>query len=274
MDAAAATDLFHECFEKEAPSLPEFLRVTGRSGLDRTDMVASLECSCRELMDPRTVKPAAMMQQPRSRNESLNFPFEFVGTVLYTHLPTVLMDTMRDGGPVLREYKGQLARIGKIESGIARIRAVYDLVSERQGKYNAAAASPLDHLVATPHRTLEHAKATGSGGACRDFAILLYWSLLNVQRSPTYVSRLGELDENSFSVRYMISPSDLAHAWVEVEMPHGRGNSLSFESFQLDTTVGCPFTPLYPRKSGIVEAERAQIYGQCARIAQCLNAKH
>lgn len=265
-----------DCFGREQ-GLPAFLQVIRDSRMPASESMVALSLACAEA-DPLGKRRA--MQDKRGgiteiREKAIGF-FVFglfgEGTAAFSRLR---------GSETQKEFKKRLERIKAKRDRYERIRDVYALVSEFQGKYDYRALNEFaltrSYLWLTPAETLDSAKDTGYGGICRNFATLLYWSLLQVAR-PMGSDSMA-LDESSFSAELMTGPVPLRdgsrgeHAWVRVNLPFRKadGPGLRFESVDLDTTFyPNEFAPLIPRLSGVSAEERAGIMTACERVRRCL----
>ncbi|MEN0058237.1 MAG: hypothetical protein AAGB31_05340 [Bdellovibrio sp.] len=175
-----------------------------------------------------------------------------------------------------RAYRQELYNIKKIINPMTRIQKVYELVVRNQGLYDYESRG-LSTLLSgnivfakTPENLLNNAKSRGTAGICEDFAALLQWSLLQVARhSDSSTMALGPHD---FSSEIAFGSLPEKHAWVRVHLPHHdeQGRLLGFSDFDLDTTFYPHFSPLYPRLTGLSEAERMQLFLDCTQIQTCL----
>lgn len=198
---------------------------------------------------------------------------------MYEDVPTVIKDYILGGNVILNEYRSKLDEIGKIENPHVRIRKVFELARSYQGSYHHNQRS-LKEVLGKMFlmrggigAQLQRAKSTGIGGQCRDFARLLTWSLMEVQRSPKISSQYrswGTLDKNSFSARTVFSNSP-EHVWVEVKIPKAEGKGIGdFDAIHLDSTYYEDFAPLYPRHSGVSKTKRMEIQKGCKSVLACL----
>lgn len=182
--------------------------------------------------------------------------------------------TILGGSAVQEAFKARLDEIKKDPRPMARIQQVYESVLFYQGDTQS------HYTLDNPGQMLDRVKETGAGGTCRDFANLLYWSLLQVARPSGVESRLGEMGETSFSVELPTGVGDIngqwsgeVHVWVRVNIPKRRHGQLVFESFDLDTTnYKSRFTPLMIRYQGLSDQELSRLHGRCLEIVQCLNS--
>ncbi len=263
---------YRVCFKSDKP-LPGYLRAMRDSNMSAYDLEDAIQWACHELDDPIFFPDARNDQTPIGPLGKAKAVGGALGSIFISGIPTGLMDIFGQN-KTLSEYKQKLEQISKIQNPRERIRKVYELVVENQGKSDK---SPLratyDSLrPRSPSGILNKAKATGEGGVCRNFATLLDWSLMQVNMSPTlpkYYSTWKIPDENSFVSEIIFDPW---HEYVEVKIPNGKG---TFESFQLDPTIPAEghttaFLPLYPRHQGLNPSQREQLWRQCRDIRDCI----
>lgn len=197
-----------------------------------------------------------------------------ISSVWLTYRTAASAFTILGGTEVQDAFKARLQEIRKDPRPLNRIQQVYEAVLYYQGDIQGTFT--LDN----PGQMLDRVRQTGVGGTCRDFATLLYWSLLQVARPNGYESQLGELDENSFSVDMPTGVGNQngkwsreVHVWVRVNVPKRRNGQLSFESYDLDTTnYRSRFTPLMVRFQGVSDVELSRLHGRCMEILECLNS--
>lgn len=185
------------------------------------------------------------------------------------------------GSETQREYKQKLEAIKSIQNPMVRIQKVYELASSYQGipdleTLGARADRRGKYLLAlTPNNLLDSAKEEGSAGVCRQFASLLYWSLLQVSRWRD--SSSAALSEADFSPELIFANSTAGpHAWVRVNLPKRDESThrILFEQLDLDTTwYPKHFTPLMPRKQGLSAETRRKNLEQCNHVLACLTKK-
>lgn len=175
-----------------------------------------------------------------------------------------------------RDFNKQLEAIRLIRDPILRIQKVYQLVTRFQGEYDSETTGSLPYR--RPGAVINKAAKDGVGGQCRDFALLLYWSLLQVARHPDDRRIYGDLGENSFSVSPQFGDGKFDdeyvgfHDWVRVHLA-GRDDSyrLYFVRFDLDNTFyPKAFTPLMPRQQNFSERDLAKRKNTCDQLVRCL----
>ena len=189
-----------------------------------------------------------------------------------------------EGSPWQIEYKKQILEIKKIQDRIERIRQVYLLVSRTQGFYDYETAGLRTDFkegwmvgALRPENLIESAHKYGTAGICRQFAALMYWSLLQVARAEGSVN--GALGENDFSMSFVSGevPWDgqiIGHAWIRVHLPVRVQGRLEFQDFDLDTTIfPGTFVMLVPRRTGLPTQERLDLISECRQIQKCSTDK-
>lgn len=242
--------------------LPAYLVVLKNSGLEGKDAAQALRNACIDLKDPDFTGQAPLP------GRLLN-PIGDLGSITQSEIPTLVADMLGDSTTV-QEYKERLRAIGAVRNRYERLRRVYDLAVSRQGRYDDADSV----VIFTPNTILKRAKAGLAGGVCRDFSALLTWSLMQVNRSPELSPEIrswGGLDEDSFFAR-QVSDVPARHAYVEVALPVGKGESQIFHHITLDTTYFKIFSPLFRRRSEITPAYRAQLLTECQTALTCLES--
>jgi hypothetical protein len=185
-----------------------------------------------------------------------------------------------EGSPWQIEYKKQILEIKKIPDRIERIRQVYLLVSRTQGFYDYETAGLRTDFkegwmvgALRPENLIDSAHKYGTAGICRQFAALMYWSLLQVARAEGSVG--GALGEGDFSMSFVSGevPWDgkiIGHAWIRVHLPIRQNGILEFQDFDLDTTIfPGTFVMLIPRRSGLPTQERLDLISQCRQLQKC-----
>ena len=245
------------CFSGPRPAYMVALKY---SGLSASSTSTAIENACKDFDETD-------FQQERSL---LGTAANVLGDMLkpvFQDIPTVV-ETMLGGNQAVTDYKNRLAVIGRIKDRFVRIRKVYELVVESQGTYDKED----NHTLMTPGIILGRAKAGKPSGVCRDFAKLLEWSLLAVNRSPALSEELknwGGLDEDSFMVTQVFDVGS-RHAWVEVLLPVGVGDAQVFHKMDLDTTFYKAYSPLYQRRTGPSERGLDALRTECRAVADCV----
>ncbi len=184
--------------------------------------------ACEEFEDPRESEVAAHAQGETPWWVSP----QVIATSIYTGLFSLGLVRLDDSA-VEKEYQAALDRIRLTPHRAERVKQVFQLARKYQGQGDPE--NPLQYL--HPGRILRRAAAGEPGGVCREFAVLLYWSLLQVARPE------GAKLEQEFTpeIRY-----GATHWWVRVHFPKSKGQKL--ESFNIDTTDYLSFVPLQPRQ--------------------------
>ena len=133
-------------------------------------------------------------------------------------------------------------------------------------------------IFTSPRDIIIQADKEGAAGVCRDFAKLLYWTLMQVQRPKGEKSNFSQLGKNSFSVDFIVgfgkvNANKYGHAWLRVNLPHKRNGFLEFERFDIDTTWYTKrFTPVMPRHQGWSNKNLKKLHNQCKKIKECLDS--
>ncbi|MBI3555604.1 MAG: hypothetical protein HY074_05020 [Deltaproteobacteria bacterium] len=244
---------------------PAYLVAFRYSKLSAAEMSTAVDDACREFNDDE------MQAAPSILSKIGTVILDTVAAPIASEIPTVLGD-MFGSSTVVKAYEARLAEIGKIRDRYVRIREVYELAIASQGAYDKEnSAIQFD----TPSAVLENAKAGRPGGQCRDFAKLLEWSLLHVNRSPTLSEeyrKWGALDEDSFSVT-RVNDAGHGHAWVDVLLPVGVGDKQVFHRLSLEPTNHKEhYVPLFQRRLGLSKEELDRYHDECVVVRKCADA--
>lgn len=252
------------------------LKIYSQTSLDVDAKMASVMGTCKELKKTAMYEKKGMV---RSLAEGF---VQAVGVGGMFGLGASAFSKMNNNQHQ-KQYMSELEKIKAIPDRMERIKRVYELVSAYQGQYNYDSMGAKTDFVEgkmvgalRPENLVDAAKKNGTAGVCRHFAALLYWSLLQVGRSPD--SKDSALSENDFSVSYMTGDVPLAggnsggHAWVRVNLPIKNEKGVrDFRHFDLDTTwYPQDFTVLMPRRSGLSENARSKALSDCQEIKSCL----
>lgn len=268
--ATAGTDA--TCYADKLPFFKNFARYS--SSLTRK--VQAIETACGELN-------SAEMQEGQGTLELLKNRFTGVasfGLVGGAAAAFSSLQKTKEG----RQYMATLNSIKNIANPMERIRQTYELAAKHSGHYdhetNGMDTWNSGAIVGAhrPENLLANNRERGTVGVCREFAALLQWSLMQVSRHPT--SKSSALDEKDFSstlVGGTVPGSNGwkdggGHAWVRINLPvFKNGRLLDFTHFDLDTTwYPKKFAPLFPRRSGVSQANRRKLIQQCGEVVDCL----
>jgi hypothetical protein len=245
----------NSCFAVES-RLPVFLKLIGQSSLDANTLLQTTYYACVELMDIKTSKPGAEREHAERAN---SWDVPFVGPLSVNIIEVLSGQTFIKLNDVLAEYAQKLWAIKAITNRYERIKQVYLLVNQYQGKYEHNANFSL--ILANPKDTLERSARTSYGGICRQFAELLHWSLDQVAEPFNYTK------DDTYYTKIVTSWN---HMWVRVYLPTVHDGKNYVDTIDLDNTDHPDsYVPLRSRIR-IVEAKRKQIYEQCQRIQTCL----
>jgi hypothetical protein len=188
-----------------------------------------------------------------------------------------------DSSETQKKFKSELDRIKLIPERMERIRLTYLLVSKYQGAYDFDTMGKKTDFVGgkmvgalRPENLIDMAEKHGTSGVCRHFSALLYWSLVQVSRTPD--SKGGALTENEFSPSYMVGEVPMeeigwgGHAWIRVNLPYRNSTgAVEFDHIELDTTFyPGVFSILQPRRTGLKNKAREVLASDCERAKQCL----
>ncbi|HXH73926.1 MAG TPA: hypothetical protein VNJ08_03105 [Bacteriovoracaceae bacterium] len=240
--------------------LPASLVTLKKSGLSDFNAYKALENICNDL------KSETFKNKVSLKGKVLHAVLD-VSFSVAQDIPSVI-STMLGSDQNVKDYKAKLASIGQIQNRFARIRKVYELSVSAQGPYDDGGGP----IFSTPGRTINKTKDNKAWGQCRNFAQLLEWSLLQVNRSPFLpedMKKWGALDEDSFMPKF-VHDEDAGHAWVEVSLPVGIGGKQEFHKINLDTTWYKDYTPLYPRRGVVDAGKRNQLLAECSKVLSCV----
>jgi len=181
------------------------------------------------------------------------------------------------GSPVQDNYAKSLEEINPIQDPLLRIQKVYELAIAHQGPYDYYGWAPYASL---PSTVIEDG-AKGQGAQCRDFVLLLYWSLQQVAVHPSDKNHLA-LSEKSFSVETVFGHGRATsgrrkfHEWVRIHLPtkNKRTGVMTFTIFDLDTTVyNKQYVPLMARKYKSNKIKVETTIQSCSHFMACLQKK-
>ncbi len=218
---------------------------------------------CDEMDDPAQNESAEFAQIDPLWDQAVSV----VGAVFsgfYKEGIAALAETL-EGSPAQRRYKAHLEMIKRIKDPHERIIRVFNLARASQGSYG-----PIINLIRNPGQVIDAGAAGEAGGICREFAVLLAFSLRWVARpygvqAPTF----GGLGENAFNATVVYSAR---HAWVRVSMAKMQnGRQVGIDQFDLDTTWHDVYTPLNPRRTSEKRASWANKYKICMKATECMN---
>lgn len=184
-----------------------------------------------------------------------------------------------DKSAVQRAYKREVELIKAYDDPYVRIKKAYELAVSYQGAYdydeNGKPAG--GGYVFPPSKLIDEASRKESAGVCRDFASLLYWTLMKVNMSNSARENYnGMLRPGSFTPGYEsgfswtdgITPS--GHAWIRVTIAKDVNGSTRFESFDLDTTWYENFSPIPVRHVKRSDRDLNAMLSRCEQIRNCL----
>lgn len=255
------------CFKETLPYFQNFSKIKASAAV-KSEMLTT---SCNELHDSEMTRGKSFSEAAYHKiGNFMAFGLAGHGASAFSKL---------NGSAKQKEFLTQLNVIKKNPDPMDRIRQVYQLVVETQGKYDYDSeghknmSSGFFIFTEAPGNIINNAEKRGTGGVCRDFASLLQWSLLQVSRyEGSKSSALGESDFSSDFISGTVPEG--GHAWVRVNMPQfNKGRITGFNTFDLDTTWYQTFSPLFPRNSGLSQANREKAINQCHQISQCLSKK-
>lgn len=251
-------DHYPSCYRDTLPYFSNVQRLSGNAG----EKVLVLKNGCREFNNVgNTAGPGVGATVLSNVIENFSLPSTGQATSAFATV---------NGNERQRAFRRRLDEIRQNPNAMDRIRAVYELVARAQGSYDDENVNGLRY--ASPGGAIDRAATQGSAGVCRDFALFLQWSLMQVSRHPS--SRGMALGPTDFSseVKGGFMPAG-GHAWVRVNLPNhnAQGQLLGFNRFDIDTTwYPEQFSVLFPRLSSLNSANRTRLISQCASVTRCL----
>ncbi|MCM2324037.1 MAG: hypothetical protein NDJ90_12325 [Oligoflexia bacterium] len=252
-----------------------FLRAIAGSKLKTEDKLAAVRNACGEF-DLKTAYGSFAQSRKTSRTYVLSVVWKLFqgmgfGSASFTRL---------GGSEAQAKFKAELERIKSEPDPVLRIQRVYELVSRSQGEYDPERGFTPYRL---PGPLLDRAKKKEIGGQCRDFALLMYWSLVQVARYPQN-EPMSRLNRNSFSMEVAYGDGHVEtgdyvgfHEWVRVNLPVyvEPGKPIRFEQFDVDTTwYPGTFSPVMARTQNLSPDELAEKQARCQEMQACLSVKN
>lgn len=242
-----------------------FIRALDNSDLPMVNRSIAFSSACSEL-DKNTSSGGFALSQRTLMNKlqtAITLPLEFFGYM------TSAFSALNNKG-VQKKFQQELDQIRFIRNPHLRIAKVYELVAKYQGKYGDGGMP-----IRLPTRVLDKAETDGTGGVCRDFSLLLYWSLLQVAR-PNDGSNI-----NFYSMEFAYGNDSSgnfqgSHQWIRINVPISskKFGPARFEQFDLDTTFyQRQFTPLMPRQQGLSDTVALKRKEKCYALQNCLLVK-
>lgn len=253
-----------------------FVRTVALSHRSPTEKLKSISLACREMDTTYWAGTFAQYHQGVvvSAASSVIWPF----FRLSGFAPAAFSNMKKT--EVQKQFMNELLSYKKIEDPIVRIQKVYEFVGRSQGEYDKSGGAI---SYRSPEALLNKAASDGVGGQCRDYALLLYWSLLQVARHPDdEKTGLGGLSEKSFSLEPVHGNGKFNdkyvgfHEWVRVNLPrkNPKTGQRYFEKFDLDATwYRKDFTPLMPRHQNFSNKEIIDHKNKCDRLVSCLSGE-
>jgi hypothetical protein len=239
------------------------LKALSRVSMPYADKQKAMFTICDEMDDPAENESAEFAQIDPLWDQAISV----VGAVFsgfYKEGIAALAETL-EGSPAQRRYKAQLEMIKRIRDPHERVIRVFNLARASQGSYG-----PIINLIRNPGQIIDAAASGEVGGICREFAVLLAFSLRWVARpygvqAPTF----GGLGDHAFNATVVYSAR---HAWVRVSMAKMQnGRQVGIEQFDLDSTWHDVYSPLNPRRTGERRSSVGEKYKLCMRASSCLD---
>lgn len=247
-----------------ASDLLYFMSAIEKSEMSNSKKVSALVSACGEL-DTRSFNGAFAQTHP-----DLGDKFAEITWSVFRGVGFGPASFVGVGGTKEQDaFANELDLIRPVTSPVVRIQKVYELVARHQGNYDDGGGGSPYFL---PFTMINRAAKTGIGGQCRDFALMLYWSLLQVARHESDQTGLGGLGPNSFSVSAIYGSGQygdkkVAHEWVRVHVP---GKNRTLNSFDLDSTwYRNTFTPIPRRLQGLSQTTLATAKTLCNARLRC-----
>jgi hypothetical protein len=254
------------CFPKNRLPIFGIIEKSKTSVASKIEMVNTV---CRELSESELHTKQSVLQRIQNG-------MAYVGGGLFGDAAAAFDDM--DDSETQIAYKNTLRRIALIPDRMERIRLTYDHAVRHSGSYDhptfGMKTIKRGYLFGahTPGNLVGAAKENGTIGVCREYAALLYWSLLQVARHPSSKGR-WDLGPNDFSVSSIPGVAGGPHVWIRVTLAEhdSIGRITGFVRFDLDSTWYATFTPLVPRRTGLSDQTRNAALRQCVAISDCLS---
>lgn len=256
--AASAESLICDPFIPKMQNF-DFVRVILRQSIAPKVKVQQLRNACRhiDVKDNRVLKGAR-----RAFRDGHRSPFErSIEIKVARGFNDAATKSNLNGDPVTNSYALELRKIRAVEDPIVRLQMVYRLSIQHQGQYmNPRERNKLpDNNETSVSDTLIRAATTGKGGVCRDFAVLLAWSINQVSRDESG----NELF--SAGTEYL-----LTHVAVRVKIPRSNhGGFPTSDQFELDPTFYEDFNPLPASHLSLPSPALKEQVDQCNKILAC-----
>lgn len=154
--------------------------------------------------------------------------------------------------PLMQKYYQELIALNRYQDPYERMKQIYNLVIRSQGRYMPTKKrdSQSEVTLSRVADTLIRAATTGEGGVCRDFAVLLAWSLNQANRDTNgntlFLARLEDL---------------FTHVVVTVATDQGE--------FSLDSTQFATFNPLPVPDLDSPASHLQKRANACHKVAEC-----
>ncbi len=259
--ALAQSEAVRQCL-KRSSLVP--IQVLARSAMPQNELNMALFTLCDEMDDPSYPDtPARFAQYDPWYDRAVSV----VGTIIsgvYKEGIASLAETL-EGSPAQQRYRAHLEMIKRIKDPYQRIQRTFHLARSSQGSYGN-----ILNLLRNPGQVIEAGANGEVGGLCREFAVLLAFSLRWVARPyGDVIPPFGGLSPDAFNVTVEYS---MQHAWVRVHMPKYEGGRMTgFNRFDLDSTWHESYIPLNPRRTGEKRQEIETKFKQCQRVVECVN---
>lgn len=257
----AQSEAIRQCLSKSGV-VP--LQILAKTSIPKKDLDMTLFTICDEMDDPKYEDTPAHFAQIDPWYDQAVSVVGATFSGIYKEAIAALAEGLTGSDAQLR-YRAHLNMIRKIKDPYQRIYRVFNLARASQGEYK-----PILNLIRNPGQIIDAAAAGKPGGICREFALLLSFSLKWVARPDgDTIPAHGGLGPNSFNVSVKYS---MQHAWVRVHLPRYEGNRLvGFDRFDLDSTWHDKFIPLNPRRTGEERVSLQNKYNRCMKATECVN---
>ncbi|MBY0516715.1 MAG: hypothetical protein K2P81_07400 [Bacteriovoracaceae bacterium] len=239
------------------------LKILSKVSMPKRDLDMALFTACDELDDPTKNESAGFAQIDPIYDQGVSVVSSVIAG-FYKEGIAALAENLT-GSPAQREYRAHLEMIKRIKDPHERLIRTWNLAKSHQGEYG-----PIVNLLRNPGQIIDAAAEGKRGGICREFALLLAFSLRWVARPyGVEAPQFGGLGPYAFNATIRYS---MRHAWVRVNMDKfENGKRVGLQTFDLDTTWHDVFAPLNPRRTGEERWEIAEKSRRCLKAIECVN---